>query len=154
MVSTFLSFIFQENWNFELIYQLTYLTNSRCWSIYGIYFFHVSNCCCLLNWIIQPSNHWLIDWTNLLRLLSLFYNFSIIIFKWFKSILIFKGYLFGSFFSIYWISRYFPLGFYFWSWCHWFLTCLFTLIVSEFIDPESCTQVWLKIFCGSYPNQA
>ena len=33
------------------------------------------------------------------------------------------------------------------------LTCLFILIGSVFIDPETCPQVWLKFFCGPYPKR-
>ena len=36
----------------------------------------------------------------------------------------------------------------------WLLTYLFALIVSAFVDPETCPWVWLKTSCGTYPNQA
>ena len=33
-----------------------------------------------------------------------------------------------------------------------FVGFFFALIVSVFIDPESCPQVWLKFICDFYPN--
>ena len=34
----------------------------------------------------------------------------------------------------------------------WFFACFFGLIGSEFIDIETCTRVFLQIFCGKYLN--
>ena len=36
---------------------------------------------------------------------------------------------------------------------NWFLTCLFALIGSEFIDLEKVSLVWLQIICGLYTNE-
>ena len=108
----------------------------------GKCFFCVSNYCCFLYYQMHNFDHWLIDSTNILSLLFLFYffcyNYQVIEVQdsspkvtslvYFSPQIEFQSIFFWSFICILFFAR----------------ACLFAIIISALVDNETCHQVCLK----------
>ena len=99
---------------------------------------------------IYVLDHLLINKTNI-SILFLFLIFSLFPFSIDQIVrLVFEG-SFGNIFAFFGLLRStlllrFSLDqtiFYYW---------IFFMVISMFIDPDNCPQLWWKFFCGTYPN--